>query len=186
MTKSKTQTQLVSKFLTPKQLKSLQMIDGNGKKCQFEISYQKKDIETFETKSGGDDVIFGLRINKKKCLDIYVGNHLFAFSELETTIDFDNEDWTICDDTIKLIKSNIKGISANKGENQLYREREKLMRAYEHLKSEIATYENNIGFLSTKNKKGSGVIREMERKIEALKEEAKLIEQKVSLIEETL
>lgn len=83
-------------------------------------------------------------------------------------------------------KSNIKGISANKGENQLYREREKLMRAYEHLKSEIATYENNIGFLSTKNKKGSGVIREMERKIEALKEEAKLIEQKVGLIEETL
>jgi hypothetical protein len=119
MSKTNTQTQLVSKFLTPKQLKSLQMIDGNGKKCQFQICNQKKDIETFETQTGGDDVVFGLRINKKKCLSIYVGNHLFAFSELETTIDFDNEDWTICDDTIKLIKSNIKGMTDYLG-NSVY------------------------------------------------------------------
>lgn len=82
-------------------------------------------------------------------------------------------------------KSNLKDMST-KGENKLLREREKLMRAYEHLKSEIATYENNIGFLTSTNKKGSGLIREMERKIEALKEEAKLIEQKVTLIEESL
>jgi len=80
-------------------------------------------------------------------------------------------------------KSNLKDMST-KGENKLIREREKLMRAYEHLKSEIATYENNIGFLTTNNKKGSGLIREMERKIEALKEEAGLIEQKINLIEE--
>jgi len=82
-------------------------------------------------------------------------------------------------------KSNLKDMSS-KGENKLIREREKLVRAYEHLKSEIATYENNIGFLSAKNKKGSGVIRDMERKIDALKEEAALIEQKISLIEENL
>lgn len=80
-------------------------------------------------------------------------------------------------------RTNLKDIST-KGENKLLREREKLMRAYEHLKSEIATYENNIGFLTTNNKKGSGVIRDMERKIEALKEEANLIEQKIGLIEE--
>ncbi len=82
-------------------------------------------------------------------------------------------------------KSNLKDMST-KGENKLLREREKLMRAYEHLKSEIATYENNIGFLTSTNKKGSGLIREMERKIEALKEEAGLIEQKINLIEESL
>lgn len=82
-------------------------------------------------------------------------------------------------------KSNLKDMST-KGENKLLREREKLMRAYEHLKSEIATYENNIGFLTSTNKKGSGLIKEMERKIEALKEEAALIEQKITLIEESL
>lgn len=81
-------------------------------------------------------------------------------------------------------KSNLKDMST-KGENKLLREREKLMRAYEHLKSEIATYENNIGFLTSTNKKGSGLIKEMERKIEALKEEAALIEQKITLIEES-
>jgi hypothetical protein len=82
-------------------------------------------------------------------------------------------------------KTNLRDMSS-KGENKLIREREKLVRAYEHLKSEIATYENNIGFLTAKNKKGSGVIHDMERKIESLKEEAALIEQKISLIEENL
>jgi len=82
-------------------------------------------------------------------------------------------------------KSNLKDMST-KGENKLYREREKLVRAYEHLKSEIATYENNIGFLTTSNKKGNGLINEMVRKIESLKEEAKLIEQKITLIEESV
>ena len=82
-------------------------------------------------------------------------------------------------------KSNLKDMSA-KGENKLFREREKLVRAYEHLKSEIAVYENNIGFLSSSSKKGGGIIKEMERKIETLKEESRLIEQKINLIEENL
>ena len=86
---------------------------------------------------------------------------------------------------IESFKSNLKDIS-NKGENKLYREREKLVRAYEHLKSEIATYENNIGFFSTNSKKGGGLIQEMERKIESLKEESKLIEQKINLIDENI
>ncbi len=82
-------------------------------------------------------------------------------------------------------KTNLKDMSS-KGENKLYREREKLVRAYEHLKSEIATYENNIGFFTSSSKKGGGLIKEMERKIEALKEECKLIEQKINLIEENI
>lgn len=84
-----------------------------------------------------------------------------------------------------MFRNNLKDISS-KGENKLYREREKLVRAYEHLKSEIATYENNIGFFTSSSKKGGGLIKEMERKIEALKEESKLIEQKVNLIDENL
>ena len=82
-------------------------------------------------------------------------------------------------------RSNLKDIS-NKGDNKLQREREKLMHAYEHLKNEIATYENNIGFFTTSSKKGGGLIKEMERKIESLKEESKLIEQKINLIDENI
>ena len=36
----------------------------------------------------------------------------------------------------------------------LYREREKLMRAYDNMKSELQTYENNLGFLNAASKKG--------------------------------
>ncbi len=82
-------------------------------------------------------------------------------------------------------KNNLKDISS-KGDNKLYREREKLVRAYEHLKSEIATYENNIGFFSSASKKGGGLIKEMERKIEALKDESKLIEEKIKLIDQNI
>ena len=86
---------------------------------------------------------------------------------------------------LDIFKTNLKDMSS-KGENKLLREREKLMRIYENLKSEIATYENNIGFLSSTNKKGSGLIKEMERKIESLKEEARLVEQKISMIDDSL
>jgi len=82
-------------------------------------------------------------------------------------------------------KTNLKDMST-KGDNKLYREREKLVRAYEHLKSEIATYENNIGFFSSSSKKGGGLIQEMQRKIEALKDESKLIEQKINLIDQNI
>lgn len=82
-------------------------------------------------------------------------------------------------------RNNLKSIS-NKGENKLYHEREKLVRTFEHLKSEIATYENNIGFFSSNSKKGNGLIKQMERKIDALKEESRLIEQKINLIDENL
>ncbi len=82
-------------------------------------------------------------------------------------------------------KSNLKDMS-NRGENKMYREREKLVRAYEHLKSEIATYENNIGFFTSSSKKGGGLIKEMERKIESLKADSKLIEEKIALIDQSI
>lgn len=82
-------------------------------------------------------------------------------------------------------KTNLKDI-ASKGENKMYKERDRLMRSYEHLKSEIAVYENNMGFLTTSSKKGNGLIKELERKIDSLKEEAKLIEQKIQMIDEEI
>lgn len=82
-------------------------------------------------------------------------------------------------------RNNVKDLSSQ-GENKLYRERTKLVKAYEHLKAEIATYENNIGFFSSNSKKGGGLIKEMERKIESLKEESNLIEQKINLIDQNI
>jgi len=70
--------------------------------------------------------------------------------------------------------------------NQLFREREKLLRTYETLKSEIATYENNMGFISAKTIKSDSIVQELERKIKQLKEDRNLIEKKIKLIDESL
>ncbi len=49
--------------------------------------------------------------------------------------------------------------SGGKGKNKLYGERERLMCYYERLKTEVQTYENNIGFLSVSSKGGSGLVK---------------------------
>ena len=76
--------------------------------------------------------------------------------------------------------------SGEKGKNKLYGERERLMRYYERLKTEVQTYENNIGFLSVSSKGGSGLVKEMDRKIENLKEEMALTVKKIDAIDENL
>lgn len=86
---------------------------------------------------------------------------------------------------LESFKNNLKDMTT-KGENKLFRERDKLVKSYEHLKAEISTYENNIGFFTSTSKKGGGLIKDMERKIEGLKDEAKLLEQKIKLIDDNI
>ena len=73
-----------------------------------------------------------------------------------------------------------------KGSGSLQRERERLIRQYENMKAEIATYENNLGFLSTSNKKGQSLVDVMRQKMEKLKGDAQVILQKIHLIEEEM
>lgn len=73
-----------------------------------------------------------------------------------------------------------------KGGNSLARERERLIRQYESLKNEIATYENNLGFLSTSNKKGESLVDVMRQKMEKLKGDAEVILKKIHLIEDEI
>ncbi len=109
------------------------------------------------------------------------------YKEYRTALDaqFDALNIDASQRRLESFRSNLKDMSG-KGESKLYREREKLVRAYENLKNEILTYENNMGFLSISSKKGGGMLQEMERKIEALKEECKLLEQKINMIDENI
>ena len=50
--------------------------------------------------------------------------------------------------------------------------RERLMRQYEQKKSEIQTYENNLGFMNASSKAGNGFVDAIKSKIETLKQEA--------------
>jgi prefoldin subunit 5 len=57
------------------------------------------------------------------------------------------------------------------------------MRQYEQLKSEVQTYENNLGFLNASSKKGNSLIDEMNRKVQKLKDEVMLVREKIKAID---
>ncbi|MBQ4414420.1 MAG: DUF349 domain-containing protein [Prevotella sp.] len=79
-------------------------------------------------------------------------------------------------------KQNLKSV-AERGENALDNERTRLFRQYENLKSEIQTYENNLGFLNASSKKGNSLIDEMNRKVQKLKDDMNLIREKIKAID---
>ena len=80
-------------------------------------------------------------------------------------------------------KSNLKNL-AKKGADVVDNERGKLIRRYEALKSEIQTYENNLGFLTAKSKKGNSLVDEMNRKVTRLKDDLELVRQKIKAIDQ--
>ena len=79
-------------------------------------------------------------------------------------------------------KNNLKNV-AEKGANALDNERGRLLRRYDQLRAEITTYENNLGFLNAASKKGNNLVEEMNRKVEKLKEDLKLVKEKIKAID---
>ena len=70
------------------------------------------------------------------------------------------------------------------GKNKLYNERDRLMRTFDKMKIELQTYENNIGFISSKG--GGGLLKEIDRKIVRIKEDMEVIVKKIEAIDENL
>ena len=91
------------------------------------------------------------------------------------------------DRKMQSFRNNLSEMSnGGNGKGRLFSERDKLMRTYERMKNELQTYENNIGFLSVSSKGGNGLLKEMERKIEKLKEDMALTVKKIDAIDENL
>ncbi len=82
-------------------------------------------------------------------------------------------------------KNNLKN-NVQEGGNTLNRERDRLLRAYENMRNEIKTYENNLGFLTSNSKKGNSLVNEMNKKVEKLKDELNLLGEKIKAIEEEI
>lgn len=70
--------------------------------------------------------------------------------------------------------------------NNIIKERERLCRIYENMKSEIKTYENNLGFLNSSSKSGNGLLAEIKRKVEKLKDDLELQKQKIQALDEEI
>lgn len=72
----------------------------------------------------------------------------------------------------------------SQGQNKVQRERDRLMRQYESICSEIKTCENNIGFFTSSKNSGSKLLQEMQHNIDKLKEDRDLIIKKIQMIDE--
>ena len=107
------------------------------------------------------------------------------YTQFRETVDKLYKELNISADSQKLddFKSNLRNL-AKKGVDVVDNERGKLMRRYEALKSEIQTYENNLGFLTAKSKKGNSLVDEMNRKVEKLKDDMQLVRQKIKAIDQ--
>lgn len=101
-----------------------------------------------------------------------------SFHELIDKL-FNKLNLSISERKLNTFKSGLKG-------DNLYRDREKLMRTYENLKNEIHTYENNLGFLNSASEKGNSLVAEINRKIERLKGDMDLTMKKIAAIDEKL
>ena len=89
---------------------------------------------------------------------------------------------TVARRRLSKFKDNLRQV-AERGGDALDNERSRLMRQYEQLKSEVQTYENNLGFLNASSKKGNSLIDEMNRKVQKLKDELQLVRDKIKAID---
>ena len=87
-------------------------------------------------------------------------------------------------DRMERFTENISTIEGDK--QKLFRERERLMRALEGRRQDLRTYENNLGFLSSKSKSGSSMLQEFERKAENLRADIADLEEKIKLLDAKL
>lgn len=69
---------------------------------------------------------------------------------------------------------------------ELMRQRDKLMRSLEMKRSEIKTFENNLGFFNSRTKSGEAMLNDIQRRISRLRDDQTNIEKKIALIDSKL
>lgn len=82
--------------------------------------------------------------------------------------------------------SSYQGNQEDRSQGKVLHERERLLRQFDSLTSEIKTSENNIGFFTTSKSSGNSLLDEMKKKIDALKEERDVIYKKIKMIDDAL
>ncbi|MDE6416374.1 MAG: DUF349 domain-containing protein, partial [Duncaniella sp.] len=78
-------------------------------------------------------------------------------------------------------------IDEMEGDSQrLYRERERIARICEQRRNELNTYENNLLFFNSKSKTGESMLRDLNRKIQRIKDDIAELEGKIKIIDTKL
>ena len=86
---------------------------------------------------------------------------------------------------MNVFMSNLQELKGKGQEKAFYAEHRKLLRQYETLNHEISTYENNIAFFSSSSKGVSGMVKELELKINKMKKERQLLMDQIKLMEKS-
>ncbi|MBO5580743.1 MAG: DUF349 domain-containing protein [Prevotella sp.] len=163
-------------------------VGGRGEEHQ---NLEKKRSIIEQLKAAAEDAGDGLQEKIQKLVEEYqsIGHVPFKekdklYEEYHAVVDklYKELNISVAKRRLNKFKDNIKQV-AERGGNALDNERARLMRQYEQLKSEVQTYENNLGFLNASSKKGNSLIDEMNRKVQKLKDEVQLVRDKIKAID---
>ena len=164
---------------------------GAGTRSEERENLEKKRDVIDRLKVAAQEAGDGLQERVQKLVEEYqsIGHVPFKekdklYEEYHAVLDklYKDLNITVAKRRLSKFKDSLKQV-AERGENALDNERARLMRQYEQLKSEVQTYENNLGFLNASSKKGNSLIDEMNRKVQKLKDEVQLVRDKIKAID---
>lgn len=164
---------------------------GVGQRGEEHQNLDKKRSVIEQLKAAAEEAGDGLQERVQKLVEEYqsIGHVPFKekdklYEEYHAVLDklYKDLNISVAKRRLSKFKDNLRQV-AERGENALDNERARLMRQYEQLKSEVQTYENNLGFLNASSKKGNSLIDEMNRKVQKLKDEVQLVREKIKAID---
>ncbi len=164
---------------------------GAGTRSEERENLTKKLDVIERLKAAAEEAGEGLQEKVQKLVEEYqaIGHVPFkekdkVYEEYHAVLDrlYKDLNITVAKRRLTKFKDNLKQV-VERGDNALDNERARLMRQYEQLKSEVQTYENNLGFLNASSKKGNSLIDEMNRKVQKLKDEVQLVRDKIKAID---
>ena len=164
---------------------------GAGQRGEEHQNLEKKRDIIARLKAAAEEAGEGLQERVQQLVEEYqaVGHVPFKekdklYSEYHAVLDklYKDLNISVAQRRLSKFKDSIKQV-AERGGHALDSERGRLMRQYEQLKSEVQTYENNLGFLNASRRKGNSLIDEMNRKVQKLKDEVQLVREKIKAID---
>ena len=164
---------------------------GAGQRNEERDNLEKKRSVIERLKAAAEEAGDGLQEKVQKLVEEYnaIGHVPYKekdklYQEYHAVLDklYKELNINVAKKRLNKFKDNLKQV-AERGEDALSNERQRLLRQYENLKQEIHTYENNLGFLSASSKKGNSLIEEMNRKIQKLKDDMQLVKEKIKAID---
>jgi hypothetical protein len=165
-----------------KQSNNARKVEHDNLKAKKEIIASIKAILADEAETEGGKKVRELMKKWQEVGHVPFKEKDKIYAEYKESIDraFDKFDMKEVKATLNNYENSISQMT---DKDKIYREREFLMRNYEQKRNELKTFENNMGFFNTTSKSGNSMVKEMERRIQKIKDELALIEKKIELID---